>query len=128
MSGPVLAFVCGVCRHALDMTCPACQRREQEELGYQSLLDQQARNAEEAARRAIPGLAGLEDFFDCEVRMTYEADEDGECSPEARMRLPWGDVEGVGKTAEEAVKNLRAEIIKDLRDTADALENEEVAS
>lgn len=118
-----------------EPACGICEReamRSSYEAMYQAReAEQHATEAWDAERRAIPGVAALEDLLGVEV--TFEGDLDGdECGARhtgltiATVKLD-GVLEGTHSgaacaTSEEAVRSLREELVKELRCLADELE------
>lgn len=135
MSAAILAFICSVCRTALEpQDCAFCAHNARaEQHAYdcaQHAQEQSEKAIEDSARRAIPGVADLEDMFDAEVVFSEDGDEETGCSTGlvfAHIAIKHGPCAGEWQagpkeTPESAVGALRHQIAKGLREAATDLE------
>lgn len=124
---PTLGFICPDCHHGMTPVCQACEERRQTEANEawvnQHQRDDDGRREDREERRTIPGVTELEDWFETEVKVEQDYDEDGPGDWSASIRLPGFEVDsGSGKSADAAVAALRVEIAKELRTTANHME------
>jgi len=128
---PVLGFICPDCHHGMTPVCSACEKRRQEAdeaawfNQHQRDEDRKREEREEREeRRKILGVTELEERFETDLRVEEDADEDGATGYwTASIFLPGFEVDsGGGTSAEAAVADLRVEIAKELRATANEME------